>query len=103
MDSISRSANAFCHGERGAVREIPVAPWPPVHREKKACTKRHDAWLRTQTWPIAALDQTQRAYLRAVDEAVARLRAVEDDLRVVVHDHDRIYSDGVDLILPRWD
>ena len=48
---------------------------------KKAWTKRHDAWLRTQTWPIEALDQTQRAYLRAVDEAVARLRAVEDDLR----------------------
>ena len=48
---------------------------------KKAWTKRHDDWLRTQTWPIAALDQTQRAYLRAVDEAVARLRAVEDDLR----------------------
>jgi transposase len=48
---------------------------------KKAWTKRHDDWLRTQTWPIAALDQTHRAYLRAVDEAVARLRAVEEDLR----------------------
>jgi transposase len=48
---------------------------------KKAWTKRHDDWLRTQTWPIAALDQTHRAYLRAVDEAVARLRAVEGDLR----------------------
>jgi transposase len=50
---------------------------------KKAWSKRHDAWLRAQTWPIAALDQTHRAYLRAVDEAVARLRAVEADLQAV--------------------
>jgi transposase len=48
---------------------------------KKAWSKRHDAWLRTQTWPLPALDQTHSAYLRAVDEARARLRAVEDDLR----------------------
>ena len=48
---------------------------------KKAWSKRHDAWLRAQTWPIPALDQTHGAYLRAVDEAVARLRAVEQDLR----------------------
>jgi transposase len=48
---------------------------------KKAWSKRHDAWLRTQTWPIAALDQTHAAYLRAVDEAVGRLRAVDDDLQ----------------------
>jgi len=34
-----------------------------------------------QTWPIPALDQTHGAYLRAVDEAVARLRAIEEDLR----------------------
>ena len=48
---------------------------------KKAWTKKHDGWLRTQTWPLVALDQTHRAYLRTVDEAVARLRAVEEDLR----------------------
>lgn len=48
---------------------------------KKAWTRGHDAWLRAQTWPIPALDQTHAAYLRAVDEAVARLRAVEEDLR----------------------
>jgi hypothetical protein len=29
----------------------------------------------------APLDQTHAAYLRTVDEAVARLRTVEDDLR----------------------
>src|SRR5438552_5809754 len=48
---------------------------------KRAWSKRHDVWLRAQTWPIAALDQTHRAYLRAVEETVARLRAVEADLR----------------------
>jgi transposase len=48
---------------------------------KKAWTKGHEAWLRAQTWSIAALDQTHQAYVRAVDEALARLRAVEDDLR----------------------
>ena len=48
---------------------------------KKAWSKRHDTWLRTQVWPLPALDHTHRAYLRTVDEAVARLRAVELDLR----------------------
>jgi hypothetical protein len=48
---------------------------------KRAWSRRHDAWLRAQTWPIPALEQTHRAYLRAVDEAVARLRAVEADLQ----------------------
>src|SRR5262249_11930485 len=48
---------------------------------KKAWSKRHDVWLREQTWPIVALEQTHHAYLRAVDEAVARLRSVEADLR----------------------
>src|SRR5688500_8756790 len=51
---------------------------------KKAWSKRHERWLRAQTWPLPALDQTQRAYLRAVDEAVARLRAVEEDLRALL-------------------
>jgi transposase len=48
---------------------------------KKAWTRRYDHWLDTQTWPLAALAQTHQAYRRAVDEAVARLRAVEEDLR----------------------
>jgi len=48
---------------------------------KKAWSKRHEVWLRAQTWSLPALDQTHRAYLRALDEAVARLRAVETDLR----------------------
>jgi transposase len=51
---------------------------------KKAWSKRHDSWVRAQTWPIVALDQTHRAYLRTVDEAVARLRSVEQDLRALL-------------------
>jgi transposase len=51
---------------------------------KKAWSRRHDAWLRSQTWPIAALEHTHRAYLRAVDEGVARLRAVEEDVRALL-------------------
>jgi transposase len=51
---------------------------------KQAWSKRHDAWLRAQTWPLTALEQTHRAYLRTVDEAVARLQAVEQDLRVLL-------------------
>ena len=51
---------------------------------KKAWSKRHDAWLRAQTWPIPALDQTHRAYLRGVDEILARLRDVETDLRALL-------------------
>jgi transposase len=48
---------------------------------KKAWTRRHDTWLRGQTWPMPALDQTHAAYLRAVDETLARLHDVEADLR----------------------
>ena len=51
---------------------------------KKAWSKRHDAWLRAQTWPIAALDQTHRAYLRAVEEIEARLRDVETEIRALL-------------------
>jgi transposase len=48
---------------------------------KKAWTKRHRDWLQTQQWPLPALAQTHQAYVRAVDDAVARLHAVDDDLR----------------------
>jgi len=51
---------------------------------KKAWSKRHDGWLRAQTWPLAALEQTHRAYLRAIDEVVARLRQVDEDLRTLL-------------------
>ena len=51
---------------------------------KKAWSKGHDTWLRAQTWPLPALDQTHRAYLRAVDEVLARLRDVDTDLRALL-------------------
>jgi transposase len=47
---------------------------------KRAWTARHATWLRAQTWPLPALEQTHAAYLRAVDEVMARLQAVETDL-----------------------
>jgi transposase len=47
---------------------------------KKAWTKRHAAWLQAQQWTLPALEQTHRAYVRAVDEAVGRLQAVEAEL-----------------------
>jgi hypothetical protein len=43
---------------------------------KRAWTKRHADWLQAQRWSLAALEQTHRAYVRAVDEAVARLQMV---------------------------
>ena len=51
---------------------------------KKAWSKRHDTWLRGQEWPLPSLDQTHRAYVRAVDEAGARLASVEQDLRALL-------------------
>jgi transposase len=51
---------------------------------KKPWSKRHATWLREHTWPLPALDHTHRACLRAVDEALARLRSVEDDLRTLL-------------------
>jgi transposase len=51
---------------------------------KKAWTQRHTTWLRDHAWPLAALEQTHAAYLRTVDEAVARLHTVEQDLRALL-------------------
>jgi len=48
---------------------------------KNAWSRKHDVWVRAQTWPLPALDQTHRAYVRTVDEAVARLHTVEAELR----------------------
>lgn len=48
---------------------------------KRAWTRRHAAWLQAQQWPLAALAHTHRAYVRAVDEAMGRLHAVDAELR----------------------
>jgi transposase len=50
----------------------------------RAWSKRHWTWLRQQTWPLEAHTQTHLAYVRTVDEAVARLQAVETDLRAAL-------------------
>jgi transposase len=51
---------------------------------KSHWSQRHHAWLRAQTWPLPALTQTHEAYLRAVDEAVARLRTVDGQMQELV-------------------
>lgn len=48
---------------------------------KRAWTKRHAEWLQAQRWSRPALEQTHRAYVRAVDETVARLHTVDLELR----------------------
>ncbi|MGH9142580.1 MAG: transposase [Vicinamibacterales bacterium] len=63
--------------------EVSAAAWSPVYRHEKGLVERV-SWLRAQTWPLSALDQTHRASLRAVDEAVAWLRSVDEDLRTLL-------------------
>src|SRR5207237_2154057 len=46
----------------------------------RAWSKRYFAWLTVQRWPLAALEQTFVSYRRAIDDSVARLRAVDADL-----------------------
>jgi transposase len=48
---------------------------------KKAWTKRHAEWLQAQRWALPALEQAHRAYVRAVDEGVARLQTIDLELR----------------------
>src|SRR5205823_7208872 len=50
-------------------------------RASKAWTKRHTGWLQAQRWPLAALEQPHRAYVRAVNEGFARLHPVDTELR----------------------
>jgi transposase len=47
---------------------------------KRAWGARHRDWLRGLRWTLPALTQTCTAYLRAVDEAEARVAALEADL-----------------------
>jgi transposase len=48
---------------------------------KTAWSRRHREWLQDQHWPLPALAQTHRAYVRTVDEALARLETVDAELR----------------------
>lgn len=47
----------------------------------RAWSQRHWTWLRQQTWPLEALAQTHLASVRAVEETLARLRTVEEQLQ----------------------
>jgi transposase len=51
---------------------------------KTAWTTRHRQWLQDQHWPLPALAQTHRAYVRAVDEALARRQMVDADLHDLI-------------------
>ena len=44
-------------------------------------SKHHHSWLQQQRWDVAGLTSTFASYRRAIDEATARLRAVDEDLR----------------------
>ena len=48
---------------------------------KTAWTTRHRQWLQDQHWSLPALAQTHRAYVRTVDEALARLQLVDAHLQ----------------------
>jgi transposase len=64
--------------------EIPPPPWASLYGDQNGLVQAPRVWLRPQTWPIAALEHTHRAYLRAVQETLARLRDVEADLRTLL-------------------
>jgi transposase len=51
---------------------------------RTAWTTRHRQWLDAQHWPLPALAQTHRAYVRAVDDALARLHTVDTDLQALL-------------------
>jgi hypothetical protein len=65
-------------------REISPAAWPPVYRDQKGLVEASRRVVAGANVAAARARQTHRAYLRAVDEVVARIRAVEEDLRALL-------------------
>ena len=53
-------------------------------RDGRAWSKRYFAWLTVQRWSLAALEQTFTSYRRAIEDIVARLRAVDTDLQAAL-------------------
>jgi transposase len=51
---------------------------------RTAWTTRHRQWVDAQHWPLPALAQTHRAYVRAVDDALVRLHTVDTDLQALL-------------------
>jgi len=49
-------------------------------RDAKPWSQRFVAWLAMQRWPLAALEQTFISYRRAIDDLIARRRAIDEDL-----------------------
>jgi transposase len=47
-------------------------------------SKRFWEWLAVQRWPLPALEQTFASYRRAIDDSIARLRAVDADLQAAL-------------------
>jgi transposase len=52
---------------------------------KRAWGTKHAEWLRGVRWPLPALTQTWEAYLRAVQEAEARVETLNRDLLAYLH------------------
>jgi transposase len=46
--------------------------------------KRYFAWLTVQRWSWPALEQTFTSYRRAIDDLIARRRAIDEDLRAAL-------------------
>ena len=50
----------------------------------KPWSKRFFAWLTVQRWSWPALEQTFTSYRRAIDDLIARRRAIDEDLRAAL-------------------
>jgi transposase len=50
----------------------------------RAWSVKYWAWLRQQTWSFEAQTQTHLSYLRTIEEALARLRTVDEELRTAL-------------------
>jgi transposase len=66
--ALAAASRPFCSGTAGAIG----APSPRATY--------YDQWVRMQTWSVSTLTATHQHYVRAVDEARARLTALNTDL-----------------------
>ena len=55
--------------------------------DAKPWSTRFFAWLAGQRWSLAALEQTFNSYRRAIDDLIARRRAIDEDLRAALPLH----------------
>ncbi len=52
--------------------------------DAKPWSTRFFVWLAVQQWPLAALEQTFVSYRQAIDDLMARRRAIDEDLRAAL-------------------